>query len=87
MLERVLTKRRILELYLNVAEWGVGVFGAEAAAQHYHGIPAANLTPAQAARLASMLPRPRHYDRQRDSPALARRTAMVQRWMGAVTPP
>jgi monofunctional glycosyltransferase len=87
MLERVLTKRRILELYLNVAEWGIGVFGAEAAAQHYFGAPAAQLTTAQAARLAAMLPRPRHYDRNRDAIALARRAAMVQRWMGSATPP
>jgi len=71
MLEKVMTKRRILELYLNVAEWGEGVFGAEAAARHYFGTSAANLTPAQAARLAAMLPRPRFYDRNRGSKYLA----------------
>jgi monofunctional biosynthetic peptidoglycan transglycosylase len=71
MLENLMGKRRILELYLNVAEWGEGVFGAEAAARHYFGTSAANLTAAQAARLAAMLPRPRFYDRNRSSQYLA----------------
>lgn len=87
MLEAVLGKDRILELYLNVAEWGVGVFGAEAAARHHFGIGAAQLSAAQAARLAAMLPRPRFYDRHPGSPLLARRAATIQRWMGAVAPP
>jgi monofunctional biosynthetic peptidoglycan transglycosylase len=64
-------KRRIFEIYLNVAEWGENVFGAEAAARHYFGISAAELEPEQAARLAAMLPRPRYYDRNRDSAYLA----------------
>jgi monofunctional biosynthetic peptidoglycan transglycosylase len=71
MLETVMTKRRILELYLNVAEWGEGVFGAEAAARHHFGTGAANLTAEQSARLAAMLPRPRFYDRNRGSQYLA----------------
>jgi monofunctional biosynthetic peptidoglycan transglycosylase len=71
MLEAVMSKRRILEIYLNVAEWGEGVFGAEAAARHYFGVSAANLAPEQAARLAAMLPRPRFYDRNRGSRYLA----------------
>jgi len=71
MLEAVMSKRRILEIYLNVAEWGEGVFGAEAAARHHFGVPAANLTAEQAARLAAMLPRPRFYDRNRGSAYLA----------------
>jgi monofunctional biosynthetic peptidoglycan transglycosylase len=71
MLETVMSKRRILEVYLNVAEWGEGVFGAEAAARHYFGASAANLSPAQSARLAAMLPRPRFYDRNRGSQYLA----------------
>jgi monofunctional biosynthetic peptidoglycan transglycosylase len=87
MLEAVMSKRRILEIYLNVAEWGVGVFGAEAAAQHHFGVSAAQLTPAQAARLAAMLPRPRYYDQHRDSAPLARRAAIVQRRMPAVEVP
>ena len=87
MLEAVLSKERILELYLNVAEWGVGVFGAEAAAQRWYRSPASRLGPAQAARLAAMLPRPRFYDRNPGSATLARRAETIQRWMGAVTPP
>jgi monofunctional biosynthetic peptidoglycan transglycosylase len=77
MLERVMSKRRILELYLNVAEWGEGVFGAEAAARHYYRTSAANLRPEQAARLAAMLPRPRFYDRNRGSQYLATYTARI----------
>ena len=71
MLETVMSKRRILELYLNVAEWGEGVFGAEAAARHYFGTTAGSLSAGQSARLAAMLPRPRFYDRNRGSPYLA----------------
>lgn len=56
--EWVLGKRRILELYLNVVEWGPGVYGAEAAAQHHYGVPAARITREQAARLAAVLPAP-----------------------------
>ena len=58
MLEALLTKRRILEIYLNVIEWGSGVFGAEAASRHYFGAPAAALSAEQAARLAAMAPNP-----------------------------
>ncbi|MCC6608494.1 MAG: monofunctional biosynthetic peptidoglycan transglycosylase [Burkholderiales bacterium] len=72
MLEAIMGKRRILEIYLNVAEWGDGVFGAEAAARHYFGTSAQALTPWQAARLAAMLPRPRYYDRNRGSAYLDR---------------
>jgi len=61
-MERVLSKKRILELYLNVVEWGEGVFGAEAASRHYFGKGAAELNPLEAARLASVLPNPRKYD-------------------------
>jgi monofunctional biosynthetic peptidoglycan transglycosylase len=82
MIEFWMTKQRILEIYLNVIEWGNGVFGAEAAARHYFGIPAAQLGPAQAAELAVMLPNPRFYDTHRDSAYLARRSAVIQRWMG-----
>jgi len=71
MLEKVMSKRRILELYLNVAEWGEGVFGAEAAARHYFGVNASSLSSSQSARLAAMLPRPRFYDRNRGSTYLA----------------
>jgi monofunctional glycosyltransferase len=61
-LERSLSKKRILEIYLNVAEWGDGIFGAEAAARHYFGKRAADLTGPEAARLAAVLPNPRKYN-------------------------
>jgi monofunctional glycosyltransferase len=70
MLEATMSKRRIFEIYLNVVEWGEKVFGAEAAARYYFGVSAAALEPEQAARLAAMLPRPRYYDRNRESPYL-----------------
>ncbi|WP_114650065.1 monofunctional biosynthetic peptidoglycan transglycosylase [Pseudothauera hydrothermalis] len=63
MIEATWSKRRILEVYLNVVEWGNGLFGAEAAAQHYFGVSAHRLGPAEAARLAVMLPNPRRYER------------------------
>jgi monofunctional biosynthetic peptidoglycan transglycosylase len=63
MLETVMDKRRILEIYLNVVEWGNGVFGAEAAARHYYSATAAQLSPAQSAHLAVMLPNPRKYEK------------------------
>lgn len=77
MLEAVMGKRRILEIYLNVAEWGEGVFGAEAAARHHFGTNAAALTPWQAARLAAMLPRPRYYDRNRSTRYLEQYTERI----------
>jgi monofunctional biosynthetic peptidoglycan transglycosylase len=77
MLERTLSKRRILELYLNVAEWGEGVFGAEAAARHHFGVPAASLNASQAAWLASVLPSPRRYERGRTTPYLAGRVSTI----------
>lgn len=87
MLEFLMDKERIFEIYLNVVEWGVGVFGAEAAAQHYYGVSASQLSPAQAARLAVMLPRPRFYDKFRGSPYLARRTESILRRMGGAELP
>ena len=87
MLEFAMSKDRILELYLNLAEWGVGVFGCEAAAQHYYGITAAKLAPLQSARLAAMLPRPRYYDKNRGAPGLARRAGMIQRGMASIEAP
>jgi monofunctional biosynthetic peptidoglycan transglycosylase len=87
MLEAVMDKRRILEIYLNVVEWGEGVFGAEAAARHYFGVSAAAITPEQAARLAAMLPRPRFYDRNRNSPYLARYAETIMARMPAAQLP
>jgi len=77
MLEQAMSKRRILEIYLNVIEWGNGVFGAEAAARHYFGVSASQLTPEQAARLAAMVPNPRFYDRNRGSAWLARYSEII----------
>lgn len=87
MLETCMSKRRILEIYLNMIEWGDGVFGAEAAAQHYYGRRAKNLRPAQAARLAAMIPNPRYYDKRRSTPALNRKTAILQKRMYQVRVP
>lgn len=83
MLEAVMEKERIFEIYLNVVEWGNGVFGAEAAARHYYGIPASSLSAGQAARLAVMLPNPRYYDQRRNSAYLQKRTNLIMRRMGA----
>ena len=77
MLETILTKRRILEIYLNVVEWGDGVYGAEAAAHYHFGVSAAGLSPAQAARLAVMLPSPRSYAPGSDTVYLQQRTATI----------
>lgn len=81
MLETVMSKKRILELYLNVVEYGRGVFGAEAAARHYYKTSAANLGQAQAARLAVMLPNPRYYDKRGVTNYLQRRTNAIMRQM------
>lgn len=87
MIEWVMPKRRILELYLNIAEWGVGVFGAQAAASHYFNGSAARLGPARAARMAAMLPNPRYYDKHRNTAYLNRRTAILQQRMRQVQIP
>jgi len=78
MIETVMSKRRILEIYLNVIEWGDGVFGAEAAAWHYYRSGAGRLSAGQSARLAAMVPNPRYYDRVRATPALERKTAIIR---------
>ena len=87
MMERTLSKRRILELYLNFAEWGEGIFGAEAAARHHFGVPAAALTAEQALWLAAILPSPRRYDRGRQTAYIAARMATIaSRMNGAQIP-
>jgi monofunctional glycosyltransferase len=77
MIEAVWNKQRILEVYLNVIEWGNGVFGAEAAARHYFGVGADRLSAEQSARLAGMVPNPRFYDRNRSAPGLMRKTEVI----------
>lgn len=87
MIEVLWDKQRIFEVYLNVIEWGNGVFGAEAAARHYYGIGAGQLGAEQAARLAGMVPAPRFYDRNRNSAGLTRRAATIMaRQSGAEIP-
>ena len=87
MIEALWDKRRILEVYLNVVEWGDGVFGAEAAARQYFGISASQLSSEQAARLAAFLPNPKRYGRIRSGPYLDQRTASIQRFMSDATVP
>ena len=77
LLEAVMGKERIFETYLNVIEWGNGVFGAEAAARYYYGISAAQLSAEQAAKLAAMVPRPRFYDKNRNAPWLMKKTQII----------
>ncbi|MEO8384907.1 MAG: monofunctional biosynthetic peptidoglycan transglycosylase [Betaproteobacteria bacterium] len=77
MMEHILDKERILEIYLNVIEWGDGVFGAEAASRHYFGLSATQLSAEQAAKLAAMVPRPRFYDRNRNAPWLMKKTQII----------
>jgi len=87
MLETVMSKRRILEIYLNVIEWGDGVFGAEAAARYHYGSSAAALSPEQAARLAAVVPSPRRYGPGSNTAYLQRRTqTILARMNGAAIP-
>jgi monofunctional biosynthetic peptidoglycan transglycosylase len=86
-LEACLSKSRILEIYLNSVEWGVGVFGAEAAAQHYFRKPASQLNAWEAARLAVMLPRPRYFEKLPNSAYLAERSEVIVGRMNSVVLP
>lgn len=87
MLEQMMSKRRIFEIYLNVIEWGNGVFGAEAAARHYFNTTAANLGAYQSARLAAMIPNPRYYDNHREARGLSRKTSTILARMPMVAVP
>jgi monofunctional biosynthetic peptidoglycan transglycosylase len=87
MMERTLSKRRILEIYLNIAEWGEGIFGAEAAARHHFGVPATALTAEQATWLAAILPSPRRYNRGRETPYIVGRMATISARMAAANIP
>ncbi|MEJ8813584.1 monofunctional biosynthetic peptidoglycan transglycosylase [Variovorax ureilyticus] len=86
-LEILLSKQRILEIYLNNVEWGEGIFGAEAASQHYFRKPAARLTTSEAARLAVMLPSPKFFERRQGSGYLAGRAASILARMPAAELP
>lgn len=87
MLEALMDKERIFEIYLNSVEWGNGVYGAEAAARYYYRTSASRLTAAQSARLAVMLPQPRYFDEHRGSGYLAQRSRVIARRMGAAELP
>jgi monofunctional glycosyltransferase len=87
LLELLLDKQRILEIYLNNVEWGEGVFGAEAAAQHYFRKPAARLSAFEAARLAVMLPRPKYFEKLPNSGYLSSRAATIVARMGSAELP
>ena len=87
LLEHLLSKDRILEIYLNSVEWGEGVFGAEAAAQHYFSKPASKLTAVEAARLAVMLPRPRYFEKLPYSAYLSGRASVIVGRMGGAELP
>ena len=87
LLEKLLDKKRILEIYLNSVEWGEGIFGAEAAAQHYFRKSAAKLSAYEAARLAVMLPRPKYFETRPNSGYLFSRASTIAARMGAVELP
>jgi monofunctional biosynthetic peptidoglycan transglycosylase len=87
MIEATWSKRRILEVYLNVIEWGNGIYGVEAAARRYYKTSAANLSRDQAARMAAMVPNPRWYENHRSSRAYQRRVAVIERYMGSAQVP
>ena len=87
MLEKMMSKRRILEIYLNVIEWGNGVFGAEAAARHYYKTSASRLSAEQSAKLASMVPNPRYFDSHLGSRGLEKKTGIILARMNQVQAP
>ena len=87
MIETIMSKRRILEIYLNVIEWGNGVFGAEAAARYHFETNAAALSPGQSAHLAAMVPSPRRYGRGTETPYLQRRTEIILSRMNSAAVP
>jgi monofunctional glycosyltransferase len=84
LIEALWPKRRILEVYLNIAEMGPGIYGAEAAAQKFFGRPAARLTRAQAARIAAVLPNPKRWNAARPGPYVQRRQGEIERQMAAL---
>ncbi len=87
MLEATMSKRRIFEIYLNVIEWGNGIFGAEAAAKYYYHTSAKNLSTQQAATLAAMVPNPRYYDKHRQARGLIRKTGIIEARMNSAEIP
>ncbi|QTP58122.1 monofunctional biosynthetic peptidoglycan transglycosylase [Billgrantia antri] len=86
LLEALWPKQRILEVYLNIVEWDHGVFGLEAAGQHYFGVSAGRLSETQASRLAAILPNPRHWDATRPGPHVERRSQWIRQQMRNLGP-
>ena len=87
MIENVMSKRRILEIYLNIIEWGNNIFGAKAAAQYYYNISTSSLSARQSSRLAAMIPNPRFYDRNRNNPSLLRKSDIIHHRMVSIRIP
>lgn len=87
MIELVMSKKRILELYLNIAQWGELTFGVEAASKKYYKVSATHVSANQAARLAAMLPNPRYYEKNGNTPFLQRRTNSIRAQMHMVAVP
>ena len=87
MIENVMNKRRILEIYLNIIEWGDNVFGAKAAALHYYNISTSSLSAKQSSRLAAMIPNPRFYDQNRNSASLLKKSNIIRHRMVSIRIP
>ena len=87
MLETILSKQRILEIYLNVIEWGNNVYGIEAASLHYFSAHAKELNSFQSAKLASMIPNPKYYERHQDASGLIERSGIILSRMNTVQIP
>ena len=87
MLEKILSKKRILEIYLNVIEWGNNVYGIEAASLHYFGVHANEVNSFQSAKLASMIPNPKYYERHQDTSRLIERSGIILSRMHAIQVP
>jgi len=86
ILDAAWSKRHIMEIYLNIAEWGPGIFGAEAAARYYFKKPASALTPAESSRLAAILPNPVQWNAARPSSYILQRSNVIQRRMRQLGP-
>ena len=87
MIENVMSKRRILEIYLNIIEWGNNVFGVKAATQYYYNISTSSLSAKQSSQLAAMIPNPRFYDRNRNNPLLLRKSDIIRHRMVSIRIP
>tara|TARA_Y100001934_G_C12196157_1_gene698886 strand:- start:110 stop:682 length:573 start_codon:yes stop_codon:yes gene_type:complete len=87
MIENIMSKRRILEIYLNIIEWGNSVFGIKAATIHYYNIPISSLSEEQSCYLAAMIPNPKFYDKNRNAPLLSKKANVIQNRLASVRIP